>query len=124
MTKEAAKAVKVEKKLGIVLGGYQQRAQALATRIETAFAELQKGKVDYESFARLRTNESAVGPRRVESLREEVDRLELREKTLQMRYAELAAEKQESESRVALLEEKVMTEAEAYNEAQLSAMDG
>ncbi|KJA27283.1 hypothetical protein HYPSUDRAFT_35122 [Hypholoma sublateritium FD-334 SS-4] len=123
MTKEAAKAVKVEKKLGVVLGGYQQRAQALAKRIEAAFAELQKGQVDYGSFARLRTNESAVGPRRVESLREEVDKLEHREKMLQMRYAELAAEKQESESRVVLLEEKVMAEAEAYNEAQLSAME-
>lgn len=123
MAKEAAKAVKIEKKLGVVLGGYQQRAQALAGRIETAFAELQRSHIDYESFDRLRANESAIGPRRVDSLREEVDALELRERMLQMRYAELAAEKQESESRVALLEEKVMAEAEAFNDAQLSAME-
>ena len=42
---------------------------------------------------------------------------------LQMRYAELVSEKQEAESRVALLEDKLMAEAEAINEAQLAEMD-
>lgn len=123
MTKEANKAAKMEKKLGVTLGGYQQRAQAIAKRINTAFEEIQKNKLEFDSFSRLRANEEAVGPRRVASLREEVERLEHREKMLQMRYAELTAEKQESEARVALLEEKVMLEAEAYNEAQLAAME-
>ncbi|KAF5331050.1 hypothetical protein D9619_005704 [Psilocybe cf. subviscida] len=123
MAKEAGKAGKLEKKLGKILGGYQARGVALAKRITTAFEEMQKSKIEYEAFSRLRDNESAVGPRRVEGLREEVEKLEQRERMLQMHYAELAAEKQDAESRVAALEEKVMEEAEALNEAQLAAME-
>ncbi|PPQ90126.1 hypothetical protein CVT25_012295 [Psilocybe cyanescens] len=123
MTKEASKAAKMEKKLGVTLGGYQARAGTLVKRISTAFEEMQKGKLDMESFSRLRANETAVGPRRVDALREEVEKLEFRERMLQMRYKELTAEKEESEKRVAVLEEKVMEDAEAYNEAQLAAME-
>ncbi|KAJ3501296.1 hypothetical protein NLJ89_g9400 [Agrocybe chaxingu] len=123
MTKEANKAARLEKKLGVTLGGYQIRAQALAKRITDAFDELQKTKVQYEAFSRLRANESAVGPRRVDTLREEVEKLGHREKMLQMRYAELVGEKQDSEARVAKLEDKLMADAEAFNEAQLAAME-
>lgn len=123
MTKDASKASKAEKKLVITLGGYQARAQSLANRITEAFEELQSTKVEHDSFSRLRANEAAVGPRRVASLKEEVNKLERRERLLQERYAELATEKRESESRVALLEEKMMAEAEALNEAQLASMD-
>ena len=123
MAKEASKAGKAEKKLGVTLGGYQMRAQALTKRITTAFEEMQKSKIEHEAFSRLRANESAVGPRRVDALREEVDKLEHREKMLQMRYSELVSEKQESEARVASLEDKLMADAEAYNEEQLAAME-
>lgn len=123
MTKEANKASKSEKKLGVTLGGYQARSKALAKRITDAFEELRKTKVDLESFSRLRVNESAAGPRRVEGLREEVERLERRERSLQERYAELDSERKESEARVASLEERVMAEAEALNEAALAEMD-
>jgi len=123
MTKEASKAGKMEKKLGITLGGYQQRAQQITKRISIAFEEMQKNKMEHDSFSHLHRNESAVGPQRVASLREEVEKLEHREKMLQMRYSELTAEKQESETRVAHLEEKLMLDAEAYNEAQLAAME-
>ncbi|KII88811.1 hypothetical protein PLICRDRAFT_42049 [Plicaturopsis crispa FD-325 SS-3] len=123
MTKEANKAAKSEKKLNITLGGYQARSKALAKRITDAFEELQKTKVDYESFSRLGVNEAAAGPRRVAALKEEVETLERREKMLQERYAELDAERRASEGRVAALEEKVMAEAEALNEAALAEMD-
>ncbi|KDR81355.1 hypothetical protein GALMADRAFT_134801 [Galerina marginata CBS 339.88] len=123
MTKEASKAGKTEKKLGVTLGGYQQRAQAITKRISSTFEEMQKTKIDHNSFSRLGGNESAVGPRRVSSLREEVEKLEQRERMLQLRYSELSVEKQESETRVAHLEEKLMADAEAYNEAQLAAME-
>ena len=39
------------------------------------------------------------------------------------RYAELDAERREAEARVAALEEKIMLEAEALNEAALAAME-
>ena len=124
MSKEASKASKSEKKLNITLGGYQARSKALAKRITDAFGELQRTKVDLESFSRLRTNESAAGPRRVSALREEVEKLTRRENMLQERYSELDAEKRESEARVAALEEKIMAEAEALNEVALVELEG
>jgi pre-mRNA-splicing factor CDC5/CEF1 len=124
MTKEASKAAKAEKKLNVTLGGYQARSSALSKRITDAFEELQKNKRDYDSFSRLHVNEVAVGPRRVAALKEEVEKLENREKLLQERYAELEFERRESQSRVTALEEKVMAEAEALNEASLAEMDG
>ncbi|KAH7927534.1 hypothetical protein BV22DRAFT_1193572 [Leucogyrophana mollusca] len=123
MTKEASKASKSEKKLGITLGGYQARSKALAKRVTDAFDELSKTKIDYDSFSRLSTNESAAGPRRVQALKEEVDVLARRERLLQERYAELDRERRDAESRVASLEERIMAEAEALNEAALAEMD-
>jgi pre-mRNA-splicing factor CDC5/CEF1 len=123
MGKEAAKAAKAEKKLSVVLGGYLSRSEALSKRVTDAFDELQKTKIDYESFSRLQTNENAVGPRRLEALKEEVDKLERRERHLQERYSELEAERRDAQERVQALEEKMMDDAEALNEAQLAAMD-
>ena len=123
MTKEANKAAKAEKKLGVILGGYQQRAQVLSERMTKAFSEMQKAHVDYKSFSYLKENETALGPRRVASLHQEVEKLERRENLLQMRYAELQSEKKDSEMRVNVLEEKLMADAEAYNELQLAAME-
>lgn len=123
MTKEANKAAKAEKKLGVILGGYQQRAQVLSERMTKAFIEMQKAQVDYNSFCCLSQNETALGPRRVTSLYQEVDKLERRESLLQMRYAELQSEKKDSETRVTILEEKLMADAEVYNELRLAAME-
>lgn len=123
MTKQANKAAKAEKKLGVILGGYQQRAQVLSERMAKAFSEMQKAQVDYNSFSCLRENETVIGPRRVASLYQEVERLEHRESILQMRYAELQSEKKDSEMRVTILEEKLMADAEVYNEMQLAAME-
>ena len=123
MTKEANKATKAEKKLGVILGGYQQRGQVLSERITKAFNEMQKAHVDYKSFSYLKENETVLGPRRVASLHQEVETLERRESLLQMRYAELQSEKKDSEMKVNILEEKLMADAEAYNELQLAAME-
>ncbi|KAJ3564929.1 hypothetical protein NP233_g7974 [Leucocoprinus birnbaumii] len=123
MTKEANKAAKAEKKLGVTLGGYQARSQVLSKRIVDAFEGMEKTQIEYDSFARLRAMENVAGPRRVEALKEEVEVLERREKLLQQRYGDLETEKREAEARIALLEEKVMAEAEALNEAQLAAME-
>ena len=123
MTKEANKAAKAEKKLGVILGGYQQRAQVLSERMTKAFGEMQQAQVDHNSFSYLRENETALGPRRVASLYQEVERLEQRESSLQGRYAELQSEKKDSEMKVTVLEEKLMADAEAYNELQLAGME-
>ncbi|CAL1703839.1 unnamed protein product [Somion occarium] len=117
-------AGKAEKKLNVTLGGYQARHKALSKRITDAFDELKKTKLEYESFVRLRANETATGPLRVASLKEEVDKLERREHNLQGRYSELDSERRELESRVGELEDKLMAEAEALNEAALAEMEG
>lgn len=121
--REAARAAKVEKKLGVTLGGYTARAEELGKRLGTASVAIRETAVEYESFARLRVTESAMGPARIATLKEEVDRLEVRERALQGLYAELEKEKREAEDRVASLEERVMEEAEMLNEAALAEME-
>ncbi|TDL25070.1 Cc.Cdc5 protein [Rickenella mellea] len=123
MSKEVNKTTKTENKLGIQLKGYQVRSTAIAERITRAFAELQKSRVDLDSFIMLQVNEMATGPRRLDALKEEVETLERRERFLQERYKELSAEKDESDARIAALEDRVMVEAEALNEAALAQME-
>ena len=121
--REAARAAKVEKKLGVMLGGYVARADELGRRLGTAGTAIREVAVEHESFARLQATESAMGPARVASLKEEVDRLEAKERTLQSLYAELEKEKREAEERVASLEEQVMEEAERLNEVALAEIE-
>lgn len=123
MAAQSSKLGKTENKLGVTLGGYQARGKVLAKRLTDAFAELQKTKIDLECFSRLGVNESATGPRRVQALQEEVDRLEKREKLLQSRYRELDEDRREIGARLAAKEEMLMAEAEAVNEAALAALD-
>ncbi|KAI0075804.1 hypothetical protein K474DRAFT_1355419 [Panus rudis PR-1116 ss-1] len=123
MATEAQKASKMEKKLNVTLGGYQARYKAITKQITDAFEQLQNTKMEYESFVRLRSNETATGPVRVAALKEEVEKLERREHMLQGRYAELDGERRDLESRVSQLEDKLMAEAEALNEAALAEME-
>jgi pre-mRNA-splicing factor CDC5/CEF1 len=124
MAREAGKIAKAEKKLNVTLGGYQMRSKALIQKATDLFGELQRVHVDYESFSRLRINENAAGPARVESLREEVDKLARREKMLQDRYAELVSERRDADERIAAQEERIILEAEALNNAALAEMEG
>ena len=124
MVKDASKAAKAEKKLDVMLGGYQARSQSLYKRITDAFDEHRDLKVNHESFSRLRHQEDISGPRRVASLKEEVDLLESRERLLQARYAELEVDRNDVEARITSLEEKLMAQAEALNQAHLAELDG
>jgi len=123
MAREASKISKAENKLNVTLGGYQVRSRTLTQKMTDLFGELQRGHVDNESFSRLRINENAAGPARVESLKEEVDKLARRERMLQDRYAELVSERRDAEGRVAAQEERIMMEAEALNDAALAEME-
>lgn len=124
MGREAARAAKVEKKLGITLGGYINRSTDLTKRLATAFEQFTNTTIDLKSFERLRMNETAVGPARVSKLREEVEVLERREQGLQSVYKELVTEKEEHERRVSALEERVMEEAERLNEQVMAESEG
>ncbi|KAF8522122.1 pre-mRNA splicing factor component-domain-containing protein [Hysterangium stoloniferum] len=121
MAKEASRASKTEKKLNLTLGGFQMRGSALAKRVTDAFAELQRTQIDLECFERLHVNETATAPRRVNALKEEVQRLENREGALQSRYQELQEELRDNQAQVAAAEERLMEEAEVLNEEALQA---
>ena len=89
MASESAKAAKVEKRLGQVLGGYVARSKTLAGKLSENYDELARTRIELESFARLATNEEGAIVRRTESLRDEVEKLERKERDGQSRFREL-----------------------------------
>jgi len=95
MTQDATRAAKMEKKLNVVLGGYQARSQVLKKQILEAFDELESANTEYQSFSNLRISESEAIPRRTEALQKEVQYLTSRERTLQHKYKALTEQKNE-----------------------------
>ncbi|CAH0396111.1 unnamed protein product [Bemisia tabaci] len=91
MTKEARRASKMEKKLKILLGGYQTRASALMKQIHDLNEEAERARIELSTFKFLLKQEAAAIPRRLESLTEDVNRQQQREKSLQAKYGELQA---------------------------------
>ena len=120
MTADAARAAKVEKKLGTILGGYQARSKALAGKLATAIDDLRESTLQLDCFNRLADNEEGAIPRRLEILQKEVRDLERREKEGQNKYTELSQEKRDLTSRI---EELELEYAEAVNEQAMAAMD-
>ncbi|KAJ1679090.1 Pre-mRNA-splicing factor cef1, partial [Spiromyces aspiralis] len=94
MTKEADRAAKIEKRLGIKLGGYQARAKVLAQSITKAHEECDQAYRDLELFRSLKRAEDASIPSRLESAEAEVREVERREDELQSRYSELVRRRQ------------------------------
>ncbi|KAJ1964157.1 Pre-mRNA-splicing factor cef1 [Dipsacomyces acuminosporus] len=89
MAAEAARATKIERKLGVTLGGYQARSKLLSEKIAAAFKEFEQTKLDAEAFASLHASEQAAIPARVESAQEELRLVEARESRLQSEYQAL-----------------------------------
>lgn len=93
MTREAKKAAKMEKKLKILLGGYQSRAMGLIKQLEDILEQAEQSHVELETFQGLKKNEEMAIPKRLESLREDVNRQTDREKSLQKKYSDLMYER-------------------------------
>ncbi|KAI9141350.1 pre-mRNA splicing factor component-domain-containing protein [Paraphysoderma sedebokerense] len=89
MAKEAQRAIKMEKKLGIVFGGYQHRSNTLLNNIKTAYGDLNEALTQLQSFKFLSSLEETSTPLRIGSLTQEVEDLARREKQLQTRWVEL-----------------------------------
>ncbi|KAF9957898.1 Pre-mRNA-splicing factor cef1 [Modicella reniformis] len=100
MTKQAAKAGKLEKRLGVTLGGYQTRSQTLATQLLTAHEALQSGELELASFKNLRIMEEAAISTRLEALNKEVAYLGSRESFLQQKWDGLNRERQDMMERI------------------------
>ncbi|CAN7995786.1 unnamed protein product [Ixodes hexagonus] len=94
MTREAKKAAKVEKKLRVLLGGYQSRGQALIKQIQELAEQIEQTHLELKTFQALQEHESLAIPKRVEALTEDVNRQVEREKALQKRYNELLQQKE------------------------------
>ncbi|XP_067008345.1 cell division cycle 5-like protein [Anabrus simplex] len=89
MTREAKRAAKMEKKLKILTGGYQSRAQALIKQLHDLTEQLEQSHLELSTFKFLQQQEMAAIPRRIESLTEDVNRQTEREKALQKKFGEL-----------------------------------
>ncbi|CAH1799753.1 unnamed protein product [Owenia fusiformis] len=98
MTKDAKKAAKMEKKLKILLGGYQSRNQALIKMLAECNDQLEQARVEKATFESLQQHEVGAIPKRMESLSEDVKRQEEREKELQKRFADLQHDKDRLEN--------------------------
>lgn len=120
MASESAKAAKVEKRLGQLLGGYVARSKTLAGKLGENYDDLARTRIELESFARLATNEEGAVVRRTEALRDEVEKLERKERDGQMRFKELLDLKERLEAEV---QEMEYAEAERINEQALATME-
>ncbi|KRT79782.1 hypothetical protein AMK59_6609 [Oryctes borbonicus] len=89
MSREAKRAAKMEKKLRILTGGYQSRAQALIKQLQDLYEQMDQAHLELNTFKFLQAQEKAALPRRIQSLTEDVNRQMERERQLQSRYSEL-----------------------------------
>lgn len=89
MSREAKRAAKMEKKLKILTGGYQSKAQSLVKQIHDIYEQIDQANIEHNTFKFLQEQEKAALPRRVLSLNEDVNRQMEREKGLQKKYGEL-----------------------------------
>ncbi|KAJ2830928.1 Pre-mRNA-splicing factor cef1 [Coemansia furcata] len=89
MAEEAARATKIEKKLGFTLGGYQARSKALDGKIAKAYKAFEQAKLDSEAFGALYAVGQAIIPARIEKAQSELCKVETRESQLQGEHKEL-----------------------------------
>ncbi|KAF9283050.1 Pre-mRNA-splicing factor cef1 [Mortierella alpina] len=105
MTKQAAKAGKLEKRLGVTLGGYLARSHTLSTQLSTAHEDLLSTELELASFKNLRIMEEAAVGARLEQLNKEVTHLSSRESFLQQKWDGLNRERQDVMERIEKLQQ-------------------
>ena len=93
MMEDAKKAARIEKKLKVLMGGYQSRAIALNKQIQDLHDQLIQCRIECETFNMLRKQETHAIPRRLQALEEDVTRQTDREKGLQHFYSDLLYER-------------------------------
>ncbi|XP_064546349.1 cell division cycle 5-like protein [Drosophila montana] len=93
MAKEAKRCGKIEKKLKILTGGYQARAQVLIKQLQDTYTQIEQNSQSLSTFRFLGEQEAIAVPRRLEALQEDVRRQMEREKELQQKYANLAEQR-------------------------------
>ncbi|RWS01817.1 cell division cycle 5-like protein, partial [Dinothrombium tinctorium] len=101
MTKEAKKAAKLEKKLRILLGGYQSRAHTLIKQTQDLVEQCEQTHIELETFKMLQTHEENAIHKRIDALTDDVKRQIDREKILQQRYDELNRKREKLQEQLA-----------------------
>lgn len=86
ITSDAEKGNKLEKKLALHYGGYQQRAKTLRQKIVEASEALEKERISLDTFRTLQIAERAGMASRLEALGEEVAFVTKRERDAQEVY--------------------------------------
>ena len=82
----AEQGAKLEKKLGLHLGGYQKRQKMLRDKIGDASEALEKARVALSGFKTLAISEDVAIERRLNALRDEVGFVSRREREAQEEY--------------------------------------
>ncbi|KAF2656660.1 hypothetical protein K491DRAFT_691867 [Lophiostoma macrostomum CBS 122681] len=82
----AQQANKIEKKLGLHLGGYQKRSTLLQQKIVDASGALEKTRRELDAARTMQYSEQTAISRRLESLRDEVNFVSRREREAQELY--------------------------------------
>jgi pre-mRNA-splicing factor CDC5/CEF1 len=82
----AEQGAKLEKKLGLHLGGYQKRQKMLREKLATTAEALEKANNALGAFKTLAISEEVAIARRLEALREEVNFISKREREAQELY--------------------------------------
>ena len=95
MTKEAKQAAKIEKKLKVILGGYQAKAMALSKQIEEINDQLDTVSVENVTYSKLRETEQSIIPYRLQKLQDHLQRQIEREKGLQDKFKSLLDQRKE-----------------------------
>jgi pre-mRNA-splicing factor CDC5/CEF1 len=103
MTKEAKQAAKIEKKLKVILGGYQAKAMALCKQIEEINDQLDTVSVENVTYSKLRETEQSIIPYRLQKLQEHLHRQTDREKGLQEKFRSLLDQRKELTIEIAKL---------------------
>lgn len=95
LQEEASKSAKLEKKMSLVLGGYQNRAKVLSAKIREAGSALQQSYIELGTFGALQELEESAITTRTAVLAEEVERLERISVAGQDQYRHLFSQKEE-----------------------------
>jgi len=98
MNREAKKAFKLERKLKVLLGGYQSRGQSLINQLASEVNELEQSRTELNTFKMLKEMEEKAIQKRVGSVMADMKRQITREKALQKKYDDLKREKEDLNS--------------------------
>ena len=86
---------KLEKKLSLTLGGYQNRQGILGAKIKEVTDAIEESRIALNIYRALQMGEQITAPTRLSSLKEEVEILEARESSGQEKYKSLSGKRAE-----------------------------